>query len=244
MAEQQKALREGEKAKFLKYAAFFSKNKWRIAAGLGLVVGVLLVIGLVQSLRKRNRARAFEAHMEAKTAEDHKRVGENFAGTFYGSFSLIEAGNLLFEEEKYAEAKRLYLKFLRSYPKSRFRPWVYNLAGATFEAEEDYDEAIQYYRKAEATPWLKLREKLNIGRCYELKGDLESERHPSLALEHYDVARTYYRQLTETGSSSPRSMQPASPWQRQAQSRMMFLLDKEKKAKEEESEKKVDKGRG
>lgn len=235
MAEKEHALPEGEEVKFLKYATFFSRNKWRIIAGVSLVLGMLLVIGLVQSLRKRKQTRAFEAHLKAETAEDYKRVSKDFPGTLYGSFSLIEAGNLLFEKEKYAEARKVYLQFLRSYPKSRFRPWAYNLVGATFEAEKKYDEAIKRYRRAEASPWLKLQAKLNIGRCYEFKGDVESEKDPQVALEHYDKALTYYRQLSETGSSSPRSQQTFSPWRRQAQSRMTFLQEKQRKARQRES---------
>ncbi len=232
MAEKQHALPEGQEVSLFKYAAFFSRNKWRLVAGVSLIVGVLLVIGIVQSLRKRKEAKAFEAYQEAKTAEDYERVGENFPGASYGSFSLIQAGNLLFEKEKYPEARKLYLQFLRSYPESRFRPWASNLVGATLEAEKKYDEAIQHYRKAEASPWLRLQAKLNIGRCYEFKGDAESARNPQLAREHYEVARTYYRQLTETSSSSPRPTQPASPWQNQAQSRMKLLQEKERKAQE------------
>jgi tetratricopeptide (TPR) repeat protein len=232
LAEKDKAPGEGEEQKFLRYATFFSRHKWRIVGAVSLVIGVLLVIGLVQSLRKRNEAKAFAAYRKAQTAEQYKRVGENFRGTSYGSFSVIEAGNLYFKSERYAEARKMYLKFLRSYPKSRLRPWVYNLAGSASEGEKRYDEAIGYYRKAEASASLKLQAKLNIGRCYELKGDAESERNPQLALEHYEVARTYYGQLTETGSSSPRTQTAVNPWQRQAQSRINFLQEKEKKARE------------
>jgi len=238
LAEGQHALPEGQEEKFLKYAAFLSRNKWRIVAGVSLVVAVLLVIALVQSLRKRKEARAFQAHREAKTAKDHQRVGENFAGTSYGSFSLIEAGNLLFRKERYAEARKLYMKFLRSYPESRFRPWVYNLVGATFEAEQKYDQAIHHYGKAQDFSSVELQAKLNRGRCWELKGDLQSEKNPKLALDHYDKARTFYQQLTGTGSSPRVSPQMPSPWGAQAQSRMRSLGEKETKARE--SEKKVD----
>jgi len=235
LVEKEHALPEGQDVKFLRYTTFLSKNKWRIVAGVCLVLGVLLVIGLVQSLRKRKETRAFEAYLKAETAEDYKRVSKDSHGTLYGSFSLIEAGNLLYEKEKYAEARKLYLQFLRSYAKSPFRSWAYNLVGATFEAEKKYDEAIKRYRTAEASRWLKLQAKLNIGRCYEFKGDLESEKDAKLALEHYDKALTYYRQLSETGSSTPRSEQTFSPWRRQAQSRMIFLQEKQRKAKERES---------
>lgn len=242
MAEKQHALPEGREVRFLTYATFLSRNKWRLAAGACLAVGLLLVIGLVQTLRKRKETKAFEAHLKAETAQEYRSVGEDFPGTFYGSVSLIEAGNSLFEEEKFAEARKLYRKYLSAYPKSRFRPWVHNLLGATFEAEKKYDEAIQRYRRAEASPWLKQQAKLNIGRCYEFKGDSESEKAPDIALEHYERAQTYYGQLRQTGSSSPESIRAIGPWQREAESRMSFLREKEKKARERQSEKKVDKG--
>jgi len=244
LVEKNKSLPEAEEPKFLRYVNFFSRHKWRIVACVSLVVAVLVVIGFVQLLRRRSEARAFEAYHKAESAEQHRSVSENFSGTFYGSVSLIEAGNLLFEKEKFAEARKLYMRFLGSYRESRLRPWVYNRVGAAFEAERKYDQAIEYYRKAEATPWLRFQAKLNIGRCYEFKGDVESEKNPQAALENYDMARTYYRQLTEGASASPGQGPGLSPWQQQAQSRMAFLRDKERKARETPSEKKVDKGQG
>jgi len=254
LVDKEPALTKGEHATFLTYAAFLSRNKLRIAAGLSLVVGLLLVIALVQSLRRRKEARAFEAHLTAQTAKEHRSVAGKYPGTFYGSVSLVEAGNLLFEKEKYGEARKLYQQYLRSHPTSRFRAWVYNLVGATFEAEEKYDDAIEYYRRAEGCPLgkpgeskerpLKRQAQLNLGRCWELKGDLESERDPQRALEHYDTARTYYRQLSTSSSPSPGSPRTVSPWERQAQSRMKFLQDKEMEARKRELEKRVDKDKG
>lgn len=242
MAEKNRVLHEIEEPKYLRYAAFLSRNKWRVVAGVSLVVGVLLVVALVQSLRKSKHARAFEAHLKAQTPEQYERVGRDFPGTFYGSFSLIEAGNLYFEKQRFAEARRVYQSFLRSYPESRFRASVYNLLGATFEAEKKYDDAMEYYRRAQAFPSVELQAKLNRGRCWELKGDEESKRNPQLALDHYDKAGTFYRQLTEASSSPPGAQQAAGPWRREAQSRMTFLREKEREARRATTEKKVDKG--
>jgi len=238
LAEQQKARHEIEKHTFYKYAAFFSRNKWRLVAAVSLVLGVLIVIGAVQTVRKKNEASAFEAHLRAETPKEYRNIHREFPRTFYGCLSLIEAGNLFYEEGKFSEARKLYLQFLDTRPESRLRPWVHNLIGATLEAQRKYDRAIRYYRKAEASPWLKLQAKLNIGRCYELKAD--SEKDPQVALEQYDIARTYYRQLTETSRSSPGSPPTFTAWRRQAQERMNFLTEKEKSAKQRQSEKKVD----
>ena len=230
MANENKDVGEGAEPKSLKYASFFSRNKWPIAVAISLVVVVLIVIGLMQSSRKKKEARAFEAHLNAKTSQDHLRVAGQFPNTFYGSVSLLEAGNLLFEKGKYAEARKLYLKFLDVYTERALRAWLHNLVGATFEAEAKYDEAIQYYRRAETSPWLKLQAKLNIGRCFELKGD--SEEDPQLALQQYDIARTYYRQLAETTPSSPGSVPGPTPWRHQAQARIDLLTEKERTARE------------
>lgn len=245
MTDKQDTFPKGEKAKFLSYVAFLSRNKWRFAAGLSLAVGILLVVGLMQSLREKKEARAFEAYEKAVSPKEHRSVGEGFPGTFYGSVSLIKAGNLLFEGEKFSDARKLYVKYLRSHPDSPFRAWVYNLVGATFEAEKNYDEAISYYSRAQDSSSVERQAKLNRGRCWELKGDLESQENPQVALDYYDAARTLYRELTEVGSAAASSSRPPiTPWQRQAQSRMKLLRDKETQARRRQQEKKVDKDNG
>jgi tetratricopeptide (TPR) repeat protein len=242
LADKQDTSPKGEQVKFFDYVAFLSRNKWRFAAGLSLAVGIFLVVGLMQSLREKKEARAFEAYEKADSAKEHRNVGEGFPGTFYGSASLIKAGNLLFEGEKFGEARKLYVNYLRSYPDSPFRAWVYNLVGATFEAEKNYDEAISYYSRAQDSSSVELQAKLNRGRCWELKGDLESQENLQVALDCYDAARTLYRELTEAGSATAGSPRPAiTPWQRQAQSRMKFLRDKETQTRRRQQEKKVDK---
>ncbi len=242
MAEKQDAPAKGEELKLLSYVSFLSRNKWRIVGVLSLIVAILLVVGLMQSLRRRRETGAFEAYSRAVTVKQHRTVNDSFSGTFFGSVSLIRAGNLLFEAEKFSEARKLFLRYLRSHPQSQFRPWVYNLVGATFEAERKYDEAIAYYSRAQGSPSLELQAKLNRGRCWELKGDLESGENPELALDYYEAARTIYRELTEPSSSTPPSSPPpATPWQRQAQSRMRFLQEKESDARQRQAEKTVDK---
>jgi tetratricopeptide (TPR) repeat protein len=239
LADKERAVHEIEEHGFYKYAAFLSRNKWRLSAAVCLVVAVLIVIGAMQSSRKKNEARAFEAHLRADTPKEHRAIHREFPRTFYGCISLIEAGNLLYKEGKFSEARTAYLQFLDARPKSHLRPWVRNLVGATLEAEGKYDRAIRYYKRAQASPWIELQARLNIGRCYELKGD--SEEDVQAALVHYDMARRYYRQLTETPGASPGSTPTITAWRRQAQERMRFLGDKEKNARERVPEKKVDK---
>jgi tetratricopeptide (TPR) repeat protein len=239
LAEKEKAHHEAEEHELFKYVTFFSRNKWRLVAGISLVVAVLIVIGAVQASRRKNEARAYAAHSQATTPKEYRSIYREFPRTFYGSTSLIRAGNLLYEEGKYVEARKLYLQYLGARPEDRLRPWVHNLVGATFEAEGKYDRAIEYYRRAEASAWLKLQAKLNIGRCYELKGD--SEENAQSAAAQYDVARTYYRQLTETSGATAASARTITAWQQQAEERMRFLREKEKKAREREAEKNVDK---
>ena len=245
LADKQHTPSNSEEVKLFDYAAFLSRNKWRFVAGLSLAVGILLIIGLMQSLKEKKELRAYEAYEKADSPNEDRNVSERFPGTFYGSISLIKAGNLFFEAEKFAEARKLYEDYLRSYSDSPFRAWVYNLVGATFEAEKNYDEAIKYYSKAQDSPSVELQAKLNRGRCWELKGDLESQENPQLALDYYDAARTLYRELTETGAAATGSSRPSvTPWQRQAQSRMKSLQDKETRARQRQQEKKVDKGNG
>jgi tetratricopeptide (TPR) repeat protein len=223
LVDKEKAPQEVKESELFRYAAFFVRHKWRIAGAAALIAAVLVVIGLVQASQKRSIERAFQARLTSETPKELQQVGKDFPRTFDGSVSLIEAGNLLFKEGKFADARKLYLKFLEDYRDSRFRSWVYNLMGATFEAEAKYDEAIRYYRRAEASPWVRMQAKLNIGRCYEQKGDFER-------------ARTYYRQLTETAPSAPGTPPAQTSWRREAQERMNFLREKERK-----SEKRVDK---
>lgn len=238
MVERQNVPEEIKEHHLFKYVTFLSRNKWRIIAGVCLVVAVVFVIGIIQVSRSRSEANALDAYLSADTAKAYRQVHNEYPRSFYGAVSLIEAGNLLYKEEKYSDARKEYLKFLESQPESRLRGSVWNLVGATLEAEQKYDEAVEYYRRAEASPWAKLQAKLNLGRCHELKGD--SEETLQGALEQYEIARTYYRQLTET-PSTPAEGASVAAWRRQAQERMEFLRGKEQEAREKESEKKVDK---
>jgi tetratricopeptide (TPR) repeat protein len=237
LAAKDKVVEQVEEAKLFRYAAFFSRNKWRIVAGVSLVLGVLIVVGLVQFLGKRKVEKAYEAYAKAMTAEEYRAVEARFPGTFYGARSLIEAGRSLLKDGKFAEARKLFLKLLSDYEESRFRAWANILVGATFEGEEKYDKAISYYRKAEASRWLRLQAKLNMGRCYEFKGDSQKEAEDRL--NSYELAKSYYRQLTETGSSSTGSRRPPTAWQREARTRMTFLSEKETRMREEKI---IDKG--
>ena len=221
-----------------KYVTFLSRNKWRIIAGVCFVLAIFVVIGIIQVSRSRNEANALEAYLNAETAKGYRQVHDEYPRSFYGAVSLLESGNLLYKEEKYSDARSAYLTFLKERPESRLRGFVWNLVGATLEAEQKYDEAVEYYRRAEASPRAKLQAKLNLGRCYELKGD--SEETLQQALEQYEIARTYYQQLTET-SSTPGEAASVAAWRRQAQERMDFLREKEQQAREKEFEKKVDK---
>lgn len=215
--EKEKVPQEVKEPQLFKYAAFFVRHKWRVAAAGGLILAVVVVIGLVQASQKRGVERAFQGRMMADTPKELEQVAKDFPRTFDGSISLIEAGNLLFKEGKSSDARKLYLKYLEGHRESRVRSSVYNLVGATFEAEGKYDEAIRYYRRAEANPFVRMQAKLNIGRCYEQKGDFER-------------ARTYYGQLTETAPSAPGTPPAQTSWQRQAQERMNFLREKERTA--------------
>ncbi len=241
MAEQQKAVHEVPEHKLFKYVTFFSRHKWRIAAVVLFALAVAVVIGLLQFSRGKSEEKAFEAYFGARTAEAYRRVEEQFPGTFYGSISLIEAGNLLYEKGDFEGARKAYQRFLDGYEESPLRAWAYNLVGNSYMAEGKYDKAVEYYRRAEASPWLKFQAKFHLGRCYELKGDSESDLR--VALEQYGVARTYYRQLTESAEPSPGTAPRQTPWQRPAQERMTFLAEKERTAREKPSEKRVDKGK-
>ncbi len=239
MTDKERAQHEVEQHTLYKYVMFFSRNKWRFVAGVSLVLAVLIVMAAVQASRRKNEARAFAAHLRAETPREYRNIHSEFPRTFYGAISLIEAGNLLYKEGKYSEARKLYLQYLDARPESRLRPWVYNLVGAALEAQGEYDRAIEYYRRAEASSWVELQAKLNIGRCYELKGDTEED--PQAALGQYEIARTYYRQLTETPEGSPAPAPTSTAWRQQADERMRFLREKEKAAREKQLEKNVDK---
>jgi tetratricopeptide (TPR) repeat protein len=239
LVEKQKAPQEAVEHRSLKYLTAVARHKWRLAALAFLVVAVLLVIGIVQHSRTRNEAKAYDAHFEAETAKQYRAVHNEYPKTFHGSVSLLEAGKLLHRDGKYAEARKAFLQFLETGRAPRLRAAAYNLLGATFEAEEKYDRAIEYYRRAETDATAKFQAKLNIGRCYELKGD--SEEDPEKALEHYELARTYYRQLAKETPASPTASPVTTPWQGPAEERTTFLAEKERKARERQSQKKVDK---
>lgn len=166
----------------LKWLAWLDKNKKRVAlwGGGGLAV-ILLVVGIV-AYENSKEVRASEALSEvanpmrqgrlpgANAAEDLLKIEREHPGTKAAARALLEAGQVRYLEGNYAEAQKLFSRFEKDYPESRWVPQALLGYAATLEVQQKTTEAIAEYeklRKRYATDSIADSVKLALARLYE-----------------------------------------------------------------------------
>ena len=95
-----------------RFAEFSARYKWYIFVPLGLIV-IAVIMFAVLTARANARERAATAALRtAQTPADYEAVATQHPGTFSGRLALVRAGDQLFREGKYAEARAQYEAFL------------------------------------------------------------------------------------------------------------------------------------
>jgi len=183
-------------------------KKWYvIAAPIGVIVLIVVILGISESHSRAVANRAFQAAMKAEGADDYLAIHNKYPRTTTGRMALKQAADSLYSDGEYSRSRELYQQYLDSYPDDQLNAWIQNQIGFTFEAEGDYDKALEAYEKVFSYDnYIYLEEQLdfNRGRCYEMKGDIET-------------AKSYYNNLISKAGTS------GSGWANEARSRLERL---------------------
>lgn len=139
--------------------AWSIKHKQKLLIGSIAVLVVCLVTGfyLWQKTRTKEIAEvelsklrptiSAQGEITPVTASALLRVADNYPKTPAGARARLLAAGALFNEGKLAEAKTQFDRFLRDYPKSRFRPDALYGSGLCLAALGKSAEAMQIYRE-------------------------------------------------------------------------------------------------
>lgn len=162
---------------------------------LAAVIGVLVItVGLV--IISQNRAKseqtaglmlnsahgALMAGAFSQAQEGYKEIASRHGSTMAGQEARVCLGNILFQQQNYAEAQKNFRDCLRSRPKN---PLILYAAmsgiAACLEQEGDFDRAGQQYLSIAARmpkeEYLASSALLDAGRCFAEAGHLEKARN-------------------------------------------------------------------
>ena len=194
------------------YASWFLRKWYWFVTPVVLVVVIFLVLGIRESYSRNLEDKAYERLRKAETASELMEVHNKYSQTNAGMSALQQAADQLYEEGKYSESRKLYQQYISKYSGNPLLPWIQNCVGFTLESEEKYDEAIAAYNNVlerhQGYIYLEDQLKFNIGRCHEMKGDVE-------------IAKSYYKQLIPPEGS--RQQSKPSFWAIEARSRLELI---------------------
>ena len=160
-----------------RFAAFSARYKWYFFVPIlaGIVLAIILAIASDQ--RRRERLASIQTYDAARTVEDFDAVADDFPGTFLGRQALATAGDLLFEQRRYAQAREHYNAYLATAPEPALGAPVRTAIVQTYIAEADYLAAIDACNETLNAPgrdFVEMQTLYYRAYCYEMRGDLEN----------------------------------------------------------------------
>jgi tetratricopeptide (TPR) repeat protein len=183
-------------------------KKWYvIVVPIVIIVLVFVILGVAESHSKSVSNEASQAVVKAESVDDFLKIHEKYPDTTSGMVALKQAADDLYGDEEFSRSRELYLKFIDAYPQHPLNAWIQNQIGFTYEAEGEYDKALEAYDDVfdyENYIFLEKQVEFNRGRCYEMKGEIET-------------AKSYFNNLvSEDGAAS-------TGWSSEAQYRLQMI---------------------
>ncbi len=183
-----------------RFAAFSARYQWHFIVPLVAAIVVVIVLAVGSSQRSKRRRASLAAFESAGSIEEYDAVAGKYGGSFVAARALVEAGDLLYEQGDYAEARRRYEAYLETDPDPALAILAWTAIVQTYIADKDYAAGIKACEEAlgseEIGPEARKIAQRQIfyytAYCYELSGDL-------------GTAREWYQKLTE-------SQERGGPW--------------------------------
>ncbi len=214
-----------------RFAEFSARYQWYFIAPLVAAVVVVIVLAVGSSQRSKHRRASLGAFQSAGSVEEYDAVASEYGGSFVGARALVEAGDLLYKQGDYAEARRRYEAYLETDPDPALAMLARTAIVQTYIADTDYAAGIKACQEAlgseRITPEAREIAKRQIfyytAYCHELSDDLEA-------------AKDWYEKLT-TGQEA------GGPWTMLASRRLVDVqrrLDAQKGTEPKNPEKDID----
>jgi tetratricopeptide (TPR) repeat protein len=126
-----------------RFAEFSARYKWYFIVPLVLVIALMIALVIGSGRARIHRKAAMTALRTAKTAADYETVAAEYPATFSGRLALVRAGDQLFRDGKYADARAKYEAFLASRPDPLLGIPVRTGVIQTYIRQKDYTAAIE-----------------------------------------------------------------------------------------------------
>ncbi|MEW6429658.1 MAG: tetratricopeptide repeat protein [Thermodesulfobacteriota bacterium] len=160
-------------------AKFLRKNGKEVQIAIAVFVVAILAWNAMQYYRDSQREKTTAALAQAMQVTDDegriaalRQVTEKSSGSDAALWARVELGHLAFKKEDYAGAVEAYKSALDGFgATSSVAPFIeFALAGA-YEKSQQYDGALEQYRKLAATKGFERQGNLGLARVYEQQGD-------------------------------------------------------------------------
>ena len=169
-----------------RFAAFSARYKWYLFVPLLAAIALVVALAITSAHKRTIRRGAIEADRTARTIEDLDDMARRYRGTFLGDRAHVRAADLLYDQGRYAEARRRYAAYLDTGPDPALGMPVRAALVQTYIAEHNYAAAVKACNDTLEQPGREFVEKQIIyykAYALELSGDLEG-------------AQNEYRKLT------------------------------------------------
>jgi len=165
-----------------RFAAFSARYQWYFIAPLVVAVVVVIVLAVGSSHRTKHRRASIGAFESAGSIEEYDAVAREYPKSFVGGRALVEAGDLLYDQGRYAEARGRYEAYLETGPDPALAMLSWTAIVQTYIAEKDYAAGIAACEEALGSEEIGAKGRAVAERqllyytayCYELSGDLEN----------------------------------------------------------------------
>ena len=176
-----------ESTRMIDLLAWVEVNKKKLLIGAAVVAVAIAAYSIYQWHRNEAEAEASAAFYRVQTpasptekpggpaAEAFLQVARTHSGTSAGAQALLFGAEGLFRENKFAEAKKEFENFLRTYADHPVAPTAALGIAACLDASDKTNEALAAYQdlvSRYAGSVVASQAKLGLARLYEMKGDL------------------------------------------------------------------------
>lgn len=160
----------------VRFSKFLAKNQKRYLP----YVLVFFVLGMIyvgwSTYHDWKQKSGMELFRTAKSEADYQTIVQKYPSTFAAGLSMIELGEIQWNQGQYAKARENYEFFLSRFPKSLFAPFIRNLIGECLFQEKKYDEAQKIFSSLlqdKEENFIETIAKMNLGRVLVAKGQLK-----------------------------------------------------------------------
>lgn len=163
------------------FNAVYPYRKAIISSVFLLLIAGLLIGGWF-SYRDWRSKKAMELLRTAKDGNDYENLVNHYSGTPASAVAMIRLGELKWRENEYAQAREIYERFIKIYPKSVLAPFVKNLIGECFLQEKKFTESDNVFNSLlsdSANNFIHSIVQMNLARLIAARGDVQK------AVEHF-----------------------------------------------------------